>query len=124
MAARNLARFLESNFDGRPITLVIGILDDKPHAAMLKSLLPVASRVILTHAKIDRALAPEKMLPLAKTLVKSVHIIADVAQALKYALDTTPPDEAVCVAGSLYVVGEAKAALDRELLPNSEKEAG
>ncbi len=114
MAARNLARFLETNLDGRPITLVIGILDDKPHAAMLKSLLPVADRVILTRAKIDRALAPEKMLPLARSLVKSVQVIDDVAQAVKYARDTTPAAHAICVAGSLYVVGEAKTALEGE----------
>jgi dihydrofolate synthase/folylpolyglutamate synthase len=116
MAARNLARFLESNLDGRPVTLVIGILDDKPYAAMLKSLLPAARRVILTRAAIDRALAPEKMAPLAKTLVKSVRVIADVDQAVKYALETTGPQGAICVAGSLYVVGEAKAALDQGLL--------
>ena len=115
MAARNLARFLESNIGNRPITLVIGILNDKPYAAMLKSLLPVASRVILTRAAIDRALPPEKMAPLAKTLVKSVHVIADVSRAVKYARDTTPPAHAICIAGSLYVVGEARAALDREL---------
>ncbi len=119
MAARNLARFLGTNLSGRPITLIIGILDDKPHAAMLKSLLPVASRVILTRANIDRALAPEKMAPLAETFVKSVRVITDVQQAVKYAIDTTPPEGAICIAGSLYVVGEAKEALEQGLLDKS-----
>jgi dihydrofolate synthase/folylpolyglutamate synthase len=35
-----------------------------------------------------------------------------VQQAVKYALDTTPSEGAICIAGSLYVVGEAKEALE------------
>ena len=39
------------NLAGRNITLVAGILDDKPYAAMLQSLLPVCRRAILTRPK-------------------------------------------------------------------------
>jgi len=118
MAARNLARFLAANFPGRSLTLVIGILDDKPHGAMLKSLLPIADRIILTRARIDRALPPEQMAPLARNLARSVHITAGVSQALKYALDTADSREVICVAGSLYVVGEAKEAIEQGLFDN------
>ncbi len=116
IAARNLARFLSANFDDRKITMVIGILDDKPYNAMLKCLLPTANRVILTRAKINRALDPEKLEPLAKKMVPRVTIISDVTQALEYAIKTASPKDIICVAGSLYVVGEAKKALDRGLL--------
>jgi len=111
IAARNLARFLSDNFDQRKITMVIGILDDKPYRAMLKCLLPTANRVILTRAKINRAMAPEKLEPLAKKIIPGVTIIPDVNQALEHALKTAAPDDVICVAGSLYVVGEAKEAL-------------
>lgn len=112
IAARNLARFLSSNFYDRKITMVIGILDDKPYNAMLKCLLPPANRLILTRAKINRALEPEKLEALAKMMVPKVTIISNVKKALEYAIETASPDDVICVAGSLYVVGEAKKALE------------
>ena len=112
IAARNLARFLSAHFADRNLTMIIGILDDKPYNAMLKCLLPTANRVILTRAKINRALEPEKLEAFAKKIVPKVIINADVRQALNFAIDTSSPDDVICVAGSLYVVGEAKQALE------------
>ena len=79
---------------------------------MLKSLLPGCHRVIITKARIDRALSPEKLNDIAKLYVSNVKIIPSVAEAVGYAIKTTPKKDAVCVAGSLYVVGEAKEALE------------
>ena len=115
-AADNLARFLATNLAAHPLTLVIGILDDKPYAAMLKSLLPLCRRVVLTQAKIDRALSPRKLMDVALNYNIERTIVPDVARAVKHAVDTNPPSGAICIAGSLYVVGEAKAALDKGLL--------
>ncbi len=115
-AARNLAKFLSTNLAGRDITLVVGILDDKPYKAMLKSLLDPVNRVILTRAKIDRALDPRKLYEAAKNLKPDVAIIPDVAQAIKDAVETTPRNGAICIAGSLYVVGEAKEAFEKGLI--------
>ena len=115
-AARNLGRFLSSNFAGNRLTLVIGILDDKPYRSMLKSLLPLANRVILTRAKINRALDPCKLLEVAGNFKLESKIIPDVAGAVKYAIATNSRAGVICIAGSLYVVGEAKEALERGLL--------
>jgi len=113
IAARKLARFLSANFKDHNLTMVIGILDDKPYKAMLKCLLPMAKRVILTRAKINRALEPEKLEALAKKMVPNVIIKSDVEQALNFAIHTASPEDVICVAGSLYVVGEAKEALEQ-----------
>jgi len=115
-AADNLARFLTTNLAGHPLTLVIGILDDKPYKAMLKSLLPLSSRVILTRAKIDRALNPQRLMEVVKYYNIESIIVPDVARAVKHAIDINPPNGAICIAGSLYVVGEAKDAFERGLL--------
>jgi dihydrofolate synthase/folylpolyglutamate synthase len=112
IAARNLGRFLSTNFRNRNITMVIGILDDKPYNAMLNGLLPTAKRVILTKAKINRAMEPEQLEPIAKNICSSVTIIPDVKEALKHALKTAATNDIICVAGSLYVVGEARQALE------------
>jgi len=111
-AARQLARHLRRHFKDRDITMVVGILDDKPYAAMLKLLLPMASRVIVTQAKTNRALPAGKIAATARTLVADVKVIQDVGQALAHAVHSAAPESLTLVAGSLYVVGEAKAALE------------
>lgn len=108
IAARYLARYLSENLSQRNITLIIGILDDKPYKAMLKDLLPLCEKVILTRPKIDRALAPEKLYAIAKEMISDIRIIPDVDQAVIYAIENASTDDTICIAGSLYVVGEAK----------------
>jgi dihydrofolate synthase/folylpolyglutamate synthase len=116
IAARELARFLGDNLAQRPITLVVGILDDKPYKSMLKSLLSVCSRVIITRAKTNRALDTQRLFETAKKIISDVRIISDVAQAFKQAVATADFSEVICIAGSLYVVGEAKAAIEKGLI--------
>jgi dihydrofolate synthase/folylpolyglutamate synthase len=116
IAARNLAKFLAENLTNRRIILVIGILDDKPYGSMLKSLLPHCSRAIITRAKTDRALPPEKLYAMAKKTLSDVTIVPDVAGAAKNAIENAGPDDVICIAGSLYVVGEAKEAIEKGLL--------
>jgi len=113
VAARNLARFISENLTDRNITLVAGILDDKPYAAMLRCLLPLCSRAILTRARIDRALPPEKLHAVANEILADIQICPDVCRAAKRAIETASPHDAICIAGSLYVVGEAKEAFDK-----------
>ncbi len=112
-AARQLSRYVAAHFKGLPITLVIGILDDKPYRAMLKLLAPLAIRVIATQATINRALPAQRIAETVRPLAREVTVIADVAKALRHAVKTASPDGLTLVAGSLYVVGEAKAAVAR-----------
>ena len=111
MAARHLAAFLREQMANREITLVIGILDDKPSPAMLQSLVPLCHRVIFTRPQIERSLPADTLYESARPLLRRGEIIENVADALSHAYDTTGPGGLVCVAGSLYVVGEAKQAL-------------
>jgi dihydrofolate synthase/folylpolyglutamate synthase len=116
IAARNLGKFLSENLIKRRITLVIGILDDKPYESMLKSLLPQCSRAIITRAKTGRALAPQRLHATAQKFISDVSIVPDVAGAAKIAIEDSGPDDVICIAGSLYVVGEAKEAIEKGLL--------
>ena len=111
IAARTLAKYLKSHMTGRRITLVVGILDDKPFRAMIAALVPICDRVIVTKPKIQRALPTEIIEKAAKEFTKQVEVISDVARAVQVAIDSSAPDDVVCIAGSLYVVGEAKAML-------------
>ena len=113
IAARHLARYLSENLSDRNITLVIGILDDKPYKAILNDLLPLCRKVILTRPKIDRALEPEKLYPVARKIISDIHVIPDVDKAIIHAVGNASPEDAVCIAGSLYVVGEAKELFEK-----------
>ena len=112
VAARNLARFLTQEFAQRPITLVLGILDDKPYRAILECLVPLCEQLILVKPAIGRALSPETLYEQARIYQNNIRIIPSVAEALKFAADNVSEKGIVCVAGSLYVVGEAKEALE------------
>jgi dihydrofolate synthase/folylpolyglutamate synthase len=111
-AARNLGRYLAGEARGRPVTLVVGILDDKPFRPMLRALLPSCHRVICTRPRIDRALPAQRLAEEARIQGAKVMIQPTVAEAVKTAIAMAAPEEIVCVAGSLYVVGEAKEVLD------------
>ncbi len=113
IAARHLARYLSENLSDHNITLLIGILDDKPYKTILKDLLPLCKKVILTRPKIDRALAPDKLCPVAQKIISDVHVIPDVDEAIIYAIENASPKDAICIAGSLYVVGEAKELFEK-----------
>ena len=83
---------------------------------MLKSLLPVCSRAIITRAKTERALPPQKLYVTAKKIISDITTAPTVAEAAKIAIETTGQNDVVCIAGSLYVVGEAKEAIGKGLL--------
>ncbi len=110
-AAKALARFLETDWGKHNITLVAGISDDKAYRPMLECLLPVCRRAILTRPKIERAMQPEKLLPVARSMIDDIQIVTDVEAAVRQAVSDAGPGDAVCVAGSLYLVGEAREAL-------------
>lgn len=115
-AARVLGKHLSSTLSHRKLTLVLGILDDKPYEKMLKSLVPCAGDIIITKAKIDRSLDPLLLKKAVQKITKApVIIIEDVKEAVAHAIKFSDKEDAVCIAGSLYVAGEAKEKFDNDL---------
>ncbi|MBI9090895.1 MAG: bifunctional folylpolyglutamate synthase/dihydrofolate synthase [Desulfobacterium sp.] len=117
-AATNLARFFEEEFSDRRLTLVLGILDDKDFEPMLNLLLPWADRVIFTRADNKRSIDPAILEQTAKSLFsKEITVIETVAEAVDHAVKTSSATDAVCIAGSLYVAGEARKKLTEDIRP-------
>jgi dihydrofolate synthase/folylpolyglutamate synthase len=111
-AARVLGKYLASTLKNRKLTLVLGILDDKPYEKMLESLVSCADNIIITKAKIDRSLEPSILKKAVQKITNNpVTIIKDVKNAVSYAIDISNNEDAVCIAGSLYVAGEAREKL-------------
>jgi dihydrofolate synthase/folylpolyglutamate synthase len=120
-AVRPLARFLAERFAGRRITLVSGILDDKAYPEMLARLLPLCTKAVLTQPRIDRSISPEALRKEAERIISDIHVIPDVATAVNHAVADAGPEEVICIAGSLYLVGEVKEGIEKGLiaLPSS-----
>ncbi|MEJ2154693.1 MAG: bifunctional folylpolyglutamate synthase/dihydrofolate synthase [Desulfobacteraceae bacterium] len=111
MAARKLSQYIKARFEQKKITLVIGVLDDKACEPILKDLIAPCHRIVITQPVIDRAVPAGKLANIAKKFASDVEIIPDVGAAVKQTLKKSNDDDVICVAGSLYVVGEAKTAL-------------
>jgi dihydrofolate synthase/folylpolyglutamate synthase len=108
--ARALAASLRELFPGEPITLVVGIARDKDARAMLAALVPLAARVILTAFENPRAADPETLRSMLPVTSAPVEVARSAAEALATA--RTPPTTAtICVAGSLFLVGDVLAVL-------------
>lgn len=110
-AAENLAAYLKKSYSDRKIKLVIGILDDKPYDDILKTLLEVSDSVILTQPQISRRLPVDTLLKKAKKYCSDTSVIRDVGKAIEKAMSETEQNQVICIAGSLYVAGEAKRAI-------------
>ena len=79
---------------------------------MLEHLVPTADRIIFTRPKINRNLDPEILKKVSENLSHvEMQIIDDVGDAVRHAIDTVPDQGTVCIAGSLYVAGEARACI-------------
>ncbi|MBI5887969.1 MAG: bifunctional folylpolyglutamate synthase/dihydrofolate synthase [Deltaproteobacteria bacterium] len=115
-------------FRYRRLILVLGIMKDKDIDGFLQAVIPLADRIVLTAPKTARAMSPdglfmrlksqekpvfEGFLRRLKSQEKPVLMRKNVKAALKAALKDAGPQDAVCVAGSIFTAGEAMKALGR-----------
>ena len=106
--ARALAAYIERFHAGRRVWLIYGGMRDKAVAEMTAILFPVAHEVIVTAPAQPRAVRPELIRELADhARVRTAPRLEDALRLLREAA----PDDVVFITGSLFLVGEARAAL-------------
>jgi dihydrofolate synthase / folylpolyglutamate synthase len=112
-SAAKLAAAVNKYFQGRyrRLILVAGVLSDKDSGSMLALLAPLADEVVLTQADYARATPADELLSMLPSGALAV-VKKSVPEAVGYAFSAASPEDMVLIAGSLYVVGEAKAYLD------------
>jgi dihydrofolate synthase / folylpolyglutamate synthase len=111
--AAALAASLIYYFPGARVTLVLGVSADKDRAGILKALAPLAGHVVLTAATNPRAAPPAELAAALPPLEARVTLAAGVGEGLAAAL-AEPAVDVVCVAGSLFLVGDALAWLEAQ----------
>jgi dihydrofolate synthase/folylpolyglutamate synthase len=94
---------------GRPTTLVFAVMADKACVPMLQALVPHAARLVATRVG-RRGLDPGEIVRAVGGRVPA-EAIEPASVAIAHARATTDPSALVVVAGSLFLVGEAYAAV-------------
>lgn len=107
-AARELALFWEQNFAGRKLRLIFGALRDKAVDEIAGILFPLTAEVIFTQPRTTRAISVSQLAEIAAHHAPQWKVIAEPEAALEYALERAATDDAVFVAGSLYLVGQLR----------------
>jgi dihydrofolate synthase/folylpolyglutamate synthase len=116
-AARALTQALPELLRDRPIALVMGVLEDKDAASMLRHLLPLSARVWFTAPDSARALSPAALQSLARQMGFAESECEPLPQAALAAAQEwarTQPGAAVLATGSVYLVGALLAAAGLE----------
>ena len=106
--AESLRTYLDE-FAQRPLTLVFGAMRDKQLDEIGEILFPVADVVVLTTVNNPRSATTEMLEPIARRFASGKILKSDnSATALQMALANTPREGMICVAGSLYLIGELR----------------
>jgi dihydrofolate synthase / folylpolyglutamate synthase len=109
-AARALADHLRGI---GPFVLVFGAMRDKDIAGMARALFPPARAVVLTRPRLERAASPAEIAQRAGRLADRARHEEGPRRALAWARRQARPGATVVVAGSLFLVGELRAAAAR-----------
>lgn len=106
--AEALAESLPEVVGARPLVGVVGVLDDKDPAGVLRPLLPLMHRVVLTQPALGRALPAPTLRSLCGQLSPGLEaeVVRGAPAALERARTLAGADGAVLVTGSLHLVAD------------------
>jgi dihydrofolate synthase/folylpolyglutamate synthase len=111
-SARALRLALDDMYPGRSVVFVLGILADKDISTVSQTLVGQSDRVVAVKPDSPRAAEPAAI---AAQFPAQAIVSTTVSEGIRQAVELAGSDGIVCVAGSLYQVGEArKTALSRQ----------
>jgi len=106
--AESLRAFLDE-FASQPLTLVFGAMRDKQLEQIGEILFPSAGVLVLTPIDNPRSATLEQLQKVADRFARGkVFTSESSAAALELACAETPAEGLICIAGSLYLVGELR----------------
>jgi dihydrofolate synthase/folylpolyglutamate synthase len=109
--AQSLREYLDE-FAPRPLTLVFGAMRDKQLDQMGEILFPVADVLVLTAVENPRGASLEMLRSAAQRFARGTVIEShSSAEALNIAIEKTSPNGLICIAGSLYLIGQMRPSI-------------
>jgi len=118
--ARVLRNFLEEVKQVRKgkLLMMVGILADKNISGILKELVTVSDEMILTRPDYSGAASMDDLQKGLEGYAGPVMAKEKISEAVSYAMDRLLPQDMLCIGGSLYTVGAAKAFLEGREKPS------
>jgi dihydrofolate synthase/folylpolyglutamate synthase len=114
-AASRLRQSLKYYFKGQKFIFIIGVLQDKNIRGIFQSLSPLAEIIITTSINSPRAMCPERLKEIARKYHPRVKVIPSLKKALLEAKKIADNKKiAICITGSLYLIGEVKELEKKE----------
>jgi dihydrofolate synthase/folylpolyglutamate synthase len=110
-SAHCLADTLSELFDAGRLFLVLGMATDKKVEDFVAALAPLAHEVIVTTFRSPRACKPQRLADEVRRHGVAVRLAETPEQALALARAEARPTDAICVTGSVLLLGEIKAHL-------------
>ncbi|MFA5361656.1 MAG: folylpolyglutamate synthase/dihydrofolate synthase family protein [Candidatus Omnitrophota bacterium] len=116
-SARVLRENLKEYFPGKRIICIVGISLDKDIRGICAELIPYCEVVIFSRANNPRAAEPGDIAACARACAgaRGMSVARDVGTALELARSNADRDSVIVVAGSLFLVAEARALLAKGL---------
>ena len=104
------SRVMDKYFKSRKKTIIFAVLADKDHGAMIKKVLEVADRLIITSSHTERSLSVERLQqktveimeknPDGVRMPDEVFAMDSVENSLKFALKISGTNDIICITGS------------------------
>lgn len=99
-------------FGSRPLTLVFGAMRDKQLDQIGELLFPTADVLVLTKIDNPRSASLEMLQTVATRYARAKVIETESSsEALRVAREKTPAEGLICIAGSLYLIGEMRPSI-------------
>lgn len=106
--ATALRRTLDELISNRPLVFVLGILRDKDVSGIIRALIRPGDKVVTVRPDSERA---ADCIEIAREIGSSAQAVGEVEAGIEQAIALAGPQGVVCIAGSLYLVGQARRVL-------------
>lgn len=107
-AARELAAAVRGMRLRQPLVLVFGAMRDKDYEGVLAALAPLARTIVVNRPQLERAEEAGKLAEAARKYNKNVRVVEDVQKSVREARKIAGKRGTVLVAGSIYMLAEAR----------------
>lgn len=106
------AESLKAHFPNQKITFLLGVMADKDIPHMIEQIGPLAARFIAVTPRNPRAMEAAALAGLLQKSGYEAAAEASVESGVQKAIELAGPDGVVCALGSLYMLGDVRAALN------------
>lgn len=103
-----LRESVETYFKYKDLVLILGILGDKEVEKMVKTIVPLAKKVIIAAPHSERAENPVVLKHIVEKYNNSCEIIEDYEEAYKTGLKLCEANDMLLICGSLYMIGDMR----------------